>query len=260
MKYRYTVVLIILGVSLAADLLLTQPCWAENLVQSVVETRLVVMMGVEQVELQKFVPDPWQVIQMGAGPFKGANLVIVFSDWILVQDVQGKPDKGGIARKVMFTVPAKHKQSGEIASVIIHAFTADIQDVPGPYKNSVQAAIRREQTLKATNMEAGVGEDFWEVKDNRGGSIELRVQYQGAVPSRAKSELKLYSAKEPNFFRIYRIDTATDMVKSVPTGVDRLKNFQFRMAVPELSKMFDGTEQLVGVSVVPLFVRQIFLP
>jgi hypothetical protein len=218
------------------------------------------MVRVDQEELQKFVPAPWQIVQMAGGPFKGANLVIVFSDWILVQDVQGKPDKGGIARKVMFTVPAKHTQTGEIASVIIRAFTADIQDVPGPYKNSLHAAIRWEQILKVVNIQAGIGEDFWEVKDNRGGTIELRVQYQGAVPSRAKSELKIYSAVEPGFFRNYRIDTATDIVKSVPVGVDRLKNFQFRMAVPELSKLFDGTEQLVGVAVIPLFVRQIFLP
>jgi hypothetical protein len=32
------------------------------------------------------------------------------------------------------------------------------------------------------------------------------------------------------------------------------------MTLLELSKLFDGTEQLVAVAVIPLFVRQIFLP
>ena len=53
---------------------------------------------------------------------------------------------------------------------------------------------------------------------------------------------------EPGFFRIYRVDTATDIVKSVPAGIDRVKNYQFRVAVPELNKLFDGTEQLVAVA------------
>ena len=149
---------------------------------------------------------------------------------------------------VVFAVPAKHTQTGEMATVVIGGFTANIDNVPGPYKNYVPATIRREQTHKGANLEAGVGEDFWEVRDTRGGIIELRVQYQGALPSRAKSEQKIYSAVEPSFFRIYRLDTATDVVKSIPAGIDRVQNYQLRMAVPELSKLFDGTEQLVGVA------------
>jgi len=215
---------------------------------------------VGQAELQKLLPAPWQANPVPGGPFKEANFLIVFIDSFLVQDAQGKPDKGGIARKAVFAVPVKHTQTGEMALVVTGGFTADSQDVPGPYKNFSHAAIRREQTLKVVNIEAGVNEDFWEVRDTRGGIIELRVQYQAALPSRAKAEQKLYSAVEPSFYRIYRIDQATDIVKSVPVGIDRMRNCQFRMAVPELSKLFDGTEQLVGVSVIPLYVRQIFLP
>jgi hypothetical protein len=120
--------------------------------------------------------------------------------------------------------------------------------------------MRREQTHKWANLESGAGEDFWEVRDTRGGSIELRVQYQLALPLRAKLEQKIYSGAEPSFFRIYRIESATDVLKSIPAGINRVQNYQLRMAVPELSKLFDGTEQLVGISAYPLFVRQVFLP
>jgi hypothetical protein len=65
---------------------------------------------------------------------------------------------------------------------------------------------------------------------------------------------------EPSFFRIYRMDTATGMVKSVPAGVDRVQKYQIRLAVPELNKLFDEAEQLVAVAVIPLYVRQVFLP
>jgi hypothetical protein len=219
-----------------------------------------VALRVGQAEVQKLVPPPWQVMPIPGGPLKEANLFVVFIDSFLVQDAQGKPDKGGINRAAVFAVPAKHTQTGEIATVVTGGFTADVRNVPGPYKNYGHATIRREQAHKGANIEAGVGEDFWEIKDNRGGIIELRTQYQGAVPSRAKSEQKVYSAMEPSFFRIYRMDTATGMVKSVPAGVDRVQKYQIRLAVPELNKLFDEAEQLVAVAVIPLYVRQVFLP
>jgi len=233
---------------------------AETLVQSTVETRLMVALRVGQAEIQKLVPPPWQVTPIPGGPLKEANLFVLFIDSFLVQDAQGKPDMGGVNRVVPFAVPAKHTQTGEMATVIIGGFMADITNVPGPYKKYVGATIRREQTYKMANLESGVGEDFWEVRDTRGRVIELRVQYQQALPLRARSEQKVYSSAEPSFFRIYRTDTATDIVKSVPAGIDRVKNYQFRVAVPELSKLFDGTEQLIAVGVNPLYVRQIFLP
>jgi len=225
-----------------------------------VETRLTVGLRVEQAELQKWLPAPWQVNPVPGGPFKEANLFIVFIDGLLVQDAQGKPDMGGINRYVVFVVPARHTQSGEVATVVIRGLTANAQYVPGPYKNYVQATIRREQMHKEVKLVPGVGEDFWEVRDNRGGIIELRFKYQGALPSRAKSEQKLYSAVEPDFYRIYRQETATDTVKSIPVGIDRVQNYRFHVAVPELNKLFDGREQLVAITVHPLFLRQIFLP
>jgi hypothetical protein len=147
-----------------------------------------------------------------------------------------------------------------MATVVTGGFTPNIDNVPGPYKNFAQATVKREQTYKGANIEAGVSDDFWEVRDTRGGSIELRVQYQLALPLRAKSEQKIYSAAEPSFFRIYRLETATDVLKSIPAGINRVQNYQLRVAVPELSKLFDGTEQLVGITANPLYVRQIFLP
>jgi hypothetical protein len=184
----------------------------------------------------------------------------VFIDAFLVHDAQGKPDIGGILRAVVFAIPAKHSQTGEMVTVVIGGFSANPDYVPGAYKNFAPATIRREQTHKGANMETGVVSDLWEVQGTRGGVIELQLQYQGALPSRAKSEQKIYSAVIPSFYRIYRLDTATDTIKSIPTGIERLQKYQFRMAVPEVSKLFDGTEQLVAVQVIPLYLRQVSLP
>src|SRR5439155_196592 len=83
---------------------------------------------------------------------------------------------------------------------------------------------------------------------------------QRAVPSRAKSDSKVYSAVEPTFFRLYRVDQGMDVVKSVPAGIDRVQSYRFRSTVPELTRLFDGTEQLVAVSVIPWYAREVRLP
>lgn len=260
MPSRTIAIFLILGTALVGSLSLTNSVWAETLFQSTADTRLMVAMRVGQAEVQKLVPAPWQVTPIPGGPLKEANFFIIFVDTFLVQDAQGKPDKGALARKVVFAVPAKHTQTGEVAYVVTGGFTANINEVPGPYKNFVQASIRREETHKGVNVDPAVCGDFWEVRDTRGEVIELRIQYRQALLSRAKVEQKNYSAAEPSFFRIYRVDTATDIVKSIPAGIDRVQDYQFRLAVPELGRLFDGTEQLVGISVIPLYVRQIFLP
>ena len=157
--------------------------------------------------------------------------------------------------------PAKHAQTGESAPFIIRAFVPheDI-DLYNPYKNSVRATIRREQTLKSADLGPGTGSELWELWDSAGGMLQFRMEYQRAVPSRAKREAKPRSAVEPTFFRIYRWDQGSDLVKSVPAGIDRVRNYQLRVTVSELRKLFDGTEQLVGIVVVPWYVRQLYLP
>jgi hypothetical protein len=49
------------------------------------------------------------------------------------------------------------------------------------------------------------------------------------------------------------------MIKSVPAGFDRLKKYQFQVNVPAMKGVFDGNEKLVGLSAIPLYVRQVFL-
>jgi hypothetical protein len=260
MLYRYVAVLLLLGVGLLGNVSLTQPVWAETHVQSLALTQVVVALRVGQAELQKWVPAPWEVTSIPAGPLKGANLSLVFIDVLLLRDGQGKPDLGGINRQVVLGVSAKNTQTGELAPFTIGGLGSNKLNVPGPYKNFVHATLRREQTYRGADTQAGEGEDFWEVRDTHGGVIELRVQYQRGLPSRAKSEMKMHSSVEPGFFRIYRIDGTTDIIRSIPAAIDRVQKYQLRVNVPELGKLFDGTEQLVGIAVSPAYLREVFLP
>ena len=260
MLNKYIAVFFFLAIILAGNLSFTQPVCAETFVHSTTETRLLLALRVGQEELKKSLPATWQVAPVPGGPMKDANFFIVFIDPLLFQDPQGKPDVGAINRYIVFAVPAKHTQTGEVATVVTGGFASATSSVPGAYKTSAQGTVKREQTYKGANIEGGVIDDFWEVRDTQGGIIELRIQYERAIPLRTKLDQKLYSAVEPTFYRIYRQEMAMDLVKSVPAGVDHVKNYRFHMAMPKLKNLFDGSEQLVGVVAYPMFLRQIFLP
>ena len=86
------------------------------------------------------------------------------------------------------------------------------------------------------------------------------MDYQRATPKRKMHEFKVRPALDPNILFFYKDDAATDVVKSIPAGIDRVKNHKFRTTISELSKMFDGSEKLVGILVNPSRVRQRFRP
>ncbi len=261
MLHKYIIVFFSISMVLIGNLSVSQSVWAETFVHSTTEIRLVLALRVAHDELQKFLPATWQIAPPPGGPIKDANLFVLFIDPLLFQDPQGKPDVAATNRYTVLAVPAKHTQTGEVAILVITGGVASsLASVPGAYKTSVHGTVKREQTYKGANSEGGVVDDFWEVRDTQGGTMELRIQYERALPIRTKLDQKIYSAVEPTFYRIYRQDIAMDLVKSIPAGVDRVKNYRLSVTMPKLKNLFNGSEQLIGVTAYPMFLRQIYLP
>jgi hypothetical protein len=255
MVHRQFVVVFLLGM-----LSLSSPSWAETLAEQNEETRITVALRVPQSEAQKLLPTPWQVNPLASGPSKDANFLLIFRDRALNLDAAGKPVEGGRERGVVIIVPAKHARTGEIALHVVRVFTANAKFLPGAYKNSALATVRWEQCIKASNLDSWSGAEVWEIGDKAGGIIKFSVEYQRAVPTQSKSEYKIYGGPDPNFFRIYRVDQGAAVVKSVPANVDRAKNYKLLVTMEELRKLFDGSEQLVSITVIPWYMRQVFLP
>jgi hypothetical protein len=219
--------------------------------------RIYVAYSVNQKAVQAWLPAPWKAVSLPKGPFKGTNLFIVFNDKLIGQDAEGKPDRGGIYCYTVLVAFGKNPQTKEFIPFVIRGYWS--HDDPGAYKNTVKATVSREATIKGATPKSGSGSEIWKVQDSAGGILELRMDYQRAVPKLAKREFKVRSSVEPDFFRIYREDYAVSLVKSIPAGINRMKYYRFRSTSPELRKMFNGSEQLVGISVNPC-VRQVFLP
>ncbi|SRR5258706_8364174 len=68
------------------------------------------------------------------------------------------------------------------------------------------------------------------------------------------------SGAHPDFYRIYHLDQIADVVKRIATNANRVSTFAFRATGPRLGELFDGSEQLVGVTSTPAYSRTIYLP
>jgi len=249
-----------IGIFLIVSLILlpAKQAKAETLIESTLFFRIYVAFNVDQKAAQAWLPAPWKAVSVPKGPFKGANLYVLFNDKFIGQDGEGKPDMGGMYCDSALIAFGKNQKTGEFSAFVTRIYWP--YDDPHGYKNAVKATVSREATIKGATSESGAGSEVWKVQDSAGGIMEFRMDYQRAVPKRLKKEFKVRSSVEPDFLRIYRDDYAVDLVKSIPAGINRVKNYQFRTTISELGKMFDGSEKLIGISVNPCRVRQVFLP
>ena len=212
--------------------------------------------------VQGLLPAPWRLAPLNGGPLKGSNFLVVFVNRIREDDLEGKPRYSGTNPFIVFVAPVKHPQTGQTVGVILDGLASNPAGVPGYYKVYRAATVRVEHASKSHEVDEEAVTDVWEVRDATGpGRVELRLQSLVKVGARTrdKGEAENISAQDPALWRIYKFDAATDVVKSVPQGIDRVKGYTFRLTAPEYSKLFDGSEQLIGITLLPWYVRQTFV-
>jgi len=251
-------VLFLIGIICIASVAFTPLAQAETLEESSLFFRIYVAFSVDEKAVQAWLPDPWKVVSVPKGPFKGANLQVILDDRLIMQDGEGKPYVGEGEPFCLAALVSlgKNEKTGEIGVFVIRVYWP--YDDPGSYKNALKATVSREATIKASV--SGTGSEVWKVQDNAGGMIEFQMDYQRGIPTRTKTEIKGLSNVDPNVLVIYRDDYVGDVVKSIPDGIDRVKNYTFRVTMSELRKMLNGSEQLVGIAVNPSRVRLRYSP
>lgn len=241
---------------LAFLLLAAEPALAaEKYVGSNVDSRTILDFKVPDAAVQKFLPQGWGTDVTTGGPAKDVNLRVTFIDRIVNQDAEGKAlDPVRIAT---LTIPATMKGSDTRGTILFRAYVSDARAVPGPYGVSVHADVNTERKVRIDPAGTATVDDSWEFRSQDGDSIQLQMQYVRGASTHGKAEAKLYSAVKPEFYRIYRSEQSTDVLRS-PTA-DRVQRVLFKASGPNLSPLFDGSE-LIGITSNPWYTRQTFLP
>jgi len=86
------------------------------------------------------------------------------------------------------------------------------------------------------------------------------LHYARGTAAAEKIDIRMYSGAKPGFYRIYRYTQAVDVVRGAGAASERLKSYTFKAAGPTLAPLFDGTEQLISITALPYYSRQVFLP
>lgn len=221
------------------------------------DRRVVIGYRVNPEALQKMLPAPWQVSATAAGPAEGANFFVT----LIERPRDEAPDAAlrfNGMYSVVFRVVAKDP-TGLVGGLIVGGFGQTASS--GYYQTNRQASFRVERSINAHDDVEAIAES-WTV-EGKGPNERLEIRLE-ATPdakgrTRDKGEANTISAKNTALWRIYRFESTTDVVKSVPKTIDRMKSFSLKLTSPEFGALFDGSEKLVGINFQPWYLRQTFL-
>ena len=218
-----------------------------------VDVRTVLDFKVSDAAVQKLLPPGWEVNPATSGPSAGANLRVAFVDSLAAYDAQGKPTPP--IRNLIFGIPAKKVgvPGALMLFVLLSPGDGGSYGVSMKSTNVVEHKIRHEPGVPTTV------EESWEFKAENGHLVSLQIHYVRGVATRSKSEIRNYSQSKPEYFRIYRSDQGVDIVRGTDSGTERLKKYTFKASGEKLSSLFDGTEQLVSLTSLPWYQREIYV-
>ncbi len=207
--------------------------------------------------VQKLLPAGWQVDAPTSGPNAGANLRITFIDGVWSHDPQGKPQPA-TGRNITIGVPVKMQGSETRGVMIFGGFTTGA--APGVYSVFAKSSVTSQRAFRTGADGVATVEEAWDAKSDAGDAVQFQLHYVRGVAAAEKVDVRVYSGAKPEFYRIYRYTQAADMVRGAGAAAERVKSFTFKATGPKLAPLFDGTEQLISITALPYYSRQVFLP
>jgi hypothetical protein len=232
---------------------------AETLVGSSVESRVLLGFKVDDAAVAAQLPEGWAPITLPKGPVAGANLLLVFMDRHLVRDADGKAAASPVNRAAALVAYAKKPGVDGVRTFITRVF--ETGPLSNPYGNSVAAHITHKATSEGSDDGPTHRSESWTLRPEGGGEIAFDLSYEAGTPLWVQdAESRPYSAANPDFHRIYRYDQLADLATNAAAGRALAGTAEFKASVPDLAPVFDGTEQLVAIVSIPVYVRDVYLP
>jgi hypothetical protein len=226
----------------------------EKLVGSGVDVRTILNFQVAPGLLHHMLPPGWEFDLPASGPSGDANLRVTFVDQ-LQASVPGADAQEPI-RYVLFSIPMRKAGPATKATLL---FTGLSTGGKGPYEVNAKATALVERKSVSSISGTRTESASWKFRSGDGISASLDIEYLPGAVQREQAEAETYSAAKPDFHRIYRYDQCVDVITG-PQRSARLKEIDFRASGGVLSTLFDGNEQLISVTSVLWFARQVFLP
>jgi len=207
--------------------------------------------------VQKLLPAGFELNSPAAGPNKGFNFAIILIDYQMAQDSEGKPLP--LRTTIPMTIPARKTATGESVLVVFNGLV-DHAGVPGPYGVYGAAKLTVERRSQTDADGKSIIDETWQAMADDGSILEVQLQFVRGVPTRGRVEPKLHSGGKPEFYRHYKVELVTDVVRSTTTGIDRVNKFSIKATGPRFAPLFNGAEQLISITSVPSYALAVYVP
>jgi hypothetical protein len=164
---------------------------------------------------------------------------------------------------VYFASPIKKDDSDDmVGQMVIDGITADAKNAPGPFKVYQPAASYRvERSTHAAAGGAIENEETWDFTGGDGEHLALHLIYERGVGRKLSAETKFFSASDPSFYQIWKINQGLDIMRNATVPVkDRVKTFAFKASGGRVAKLFDGSERVLSVDALHWYNRSVSSP
>src|SRR4051794_36435585 len=105
---------------------------SESLTELNVESRIVLAYAVTETAVRSLLPQGWTSAPAETGPSQGANLTIIFSDRLLVQNSDGQPLPDQATNQLaVVVVPAHQPDTAARGVMIVFGISARVAGAPG---------------------------------------------------------------------------------------------------------------------------------
>ena len=234
---------------------------AETQTENIVaEQRTYVFLQVAQQAAQAFIPQGWTLNPAAMGPTKNANLVLVWIDRKLGLTPDGKPLQSGTNRLLVLLAPVKSPK-GDAVNMVVGGYSMDPQGAPGAYKVYGAGPVTVDRMERSNGKPDSTVEETWAAKGPDGSAVNLHLAFTRGVPAASSFDLRIFSAADPAFYRMYRGDQVVDLLRSVNTGVNRVSTFELKVTGSgKLATAVNGSEKVIAINTMPFYHRNTFLP
>jgi hypothetical protein len=231
---------------------------AEHLSATTQEVRIVLYYHLPPEKLAKFLPPGFTPADFTTGPATGANLTVNLSDQLSNLDAGSTAGSNARGQGVTISARVKEPKSGQNVSMVLFGFTNG-DDSPGPYGTHRKATISMSRAIQTRADGQAVVTEHWSAKSPQGDALTVDVSFVRGSLTASHTDQQTWSSVHPDFYRIYKTDQQSDVVRSKSGGIDRASACNVT-DTGEVAKYLDRSETPIAVVSVPVLHREIWLP
>lgn len=234
------------------------PVYAESLVETINENRLLLFFQLPEADAQSMLPEGWSPTSVPGGPAEGANVLMVMIDRISAVGPDQQPLDPGENRLAVLVVFGQDAAAGEGGPVVVAGWSDAAGAVPGAYGNNSDADVTFERRMVAG--ETTDVEEQWSVSGEGGARFDVEIAYARNAPTFSTFDQKVYSGTDPSFYRLYRGDQGGIVAMSGPLSIGAAEDVTLKAEGNMLGALVGEDAELVAVFHLPWYRRDTFLP